>query len=69
MIVVIKSDSRRINKGDIFIALSGIKHDGHDFVYDAISRGASKVIVEHGSYSVDTLVAPAPATHLCCNSN
>jgi len=64
VIVVIKSDSRRINKGDIFIALSGIKHDGHDFVYDAISRGASKVIVEHGSYSVDTLVVPNTREYL-----
>lgn len=61
---MIKSDSRRIKKGDIFIALSGIKHDGHDFVYDAISRGASKVIVEHGSYSVDTLVVPNTREYL-----
>ena len=53
---MIKSDSRRINKGDIFVALKGIKSDGHDYVDDAISRGAVKVIVEHGSYSVDTLV-------------
>lgn len=53
---MIKSDSRRIRKGDIFVALKGLKSDGHDYVYDAISRGASKVVVEHGSYSVDTLV-------------
>lgn len=53
---MIKSDSRRIKDGDIFIALKGLKNDGHDYVEDAIKRGASKVIVEHGSYSVDTLV-------------
>ena len=53
---MIKSDSRRIKNGDIFIALRGIKSDGHDYIDDAISRGASKVIVEHGSYSVPTLV-------------
>ena len=53
---MIKSDSRRIRKGDIFVALRGLKSDGHDYVEEAISRGASKVVVEHGSYSVDTLV-------------
>ena len=53
---MIKSDSRRILNGDTFIALRGIKSDGHDYVMDAISRGASKVIVEHGSYSVETVI-------------
>lgn len=51
----IKDDSRKIKKGDIFIALNKI-HDGHDYVIDAINNGASKVIVEKGLYSVDTLV-------------
>ena len=64
MIFMIKSDSRRINKGDIFIALSGIKHDGHDFIEDAIARGASKVIVEHGEYSVPTLIVPNTREYL-----
>ena len=51
----IKDDSRKIKKGDIFIALNKI-HDGHDYIIDAINNGASKVIVEKGLYSVDTLV-------------
>ena len=53
---MIKSDSRRICKGDIFVAIKGIKHDGHDYVLDAIDKGASCVVVEHGNYSVDTIV-------------
>ena len=53
---MIKSDSRRIKKGDIFVALKGIKSDGHDYVDDAIARGASEVVVEHGSYSVKTTI-------------
>ena len=61
---MIKSDSRRIEKNDIFIALHGIKSDGHDYIDDAISRGASKVIVEHGSYSVETLVVPDTKEYL-----
>ena len=61
---MIKSDSRRVQKGDIFIALKGIKSDGHDYIDDAISRGASKIIAEHGSYSVDTLLVPDTRDYL-----
>lgn len=51
----IKSDSRKIEKGDTFIALKYI-NDGHNYIEDAIKNGASKVIAEHGLYSVDTLI-------------
>ena len=51
----IKDDSRKINKGDIFVALKK-EHDGHDYVLDAIKAGASEVVVEHGLYSVKTTV-------------
>ena len=51
----IKSDSRKIKAGDTFIALEYV-NDGHKYVVDAINRGALKVIVKEGLYSVDTLV-------------
>ena len=51
----IKDDSRRIKKGDTFIALKK-DHDGHEYVMDAIKNGASRVIVEKGSYPVDTVI-------------
>ena len=51
----IKDDSRKINKGDIFVALKK-EHDGHDYVLDAIKAGASEVVVERGLYSVKTTV-------------
>jgi len=51
----IKSDSRKIIPGDTFIALEYV-NDGHKYVVDAINRGAVKVIVKEGLYSVDTLV-------------
>ena len=52
----IKIDSRKIKKGDTFIALRGINDDGHKYVVDAINNGASTVIVEEGNYSVNTIV-------------
>jgi len=41
-----KIDSREIEENDVFIAIKGEKNDGHDFVSDAISRGAKGVVVE-----------------------
>ena len=38
-------DSREVKAGDIFLALKGERADGHDYVADAISRGAVLSIV------------------------
>lgn len=52
----IKTDSRKIKKGDTFVALKTLNNDGHKYILDAISNGATEVVVEHGLYEVDTLV-------------
>ncbi len=43
----VSSDSRRIEKGDLFICLSGSRRDGHDFVGEAMARGAAYVLADH----------------------
>ena len=43
----ISYDSREVKPGDLFVAIKGYKQDGHDFVADALSKGASGVVVEH----------------------
>ncbi len=53
----LKDDSRKIKKGDTFIALKKV-HDGHEYINDAIKNGASKIIAERGNYEVDTLIVP-----------
>jgi len=45
----IASDSRKVRPGDLFVALSGTKADGSAFVADAVSRGASAVVVAEGA--------------------
>jgi len=42
----LKHDSRKIQTGDIFIALKGENGDGHQYVMDAIKRGARGVVVQ-----------------------
>lgn len=51
----IKTDSRKVVKGDTFIALKGNTVDGHDFIDSAIKNGAEKIICEYGKYDVDTI--------------
>jgi UDP-N-acetylmuramoyl-L-alanyl-D-glutamate--2,6-diaminopimelate ligase len=42
----IRDDSRRVDPGTLFVAVRGLRVDGHDFVGEAIARGASAVAVE-----------------------
>lgn len=51
----LKDDSRKVKKGDTFIALKKV-HDGHEYIADAIKNGASKIIAERGNYEVETLI-------------
>ena len=44
---VICTDTRKLVKGCVFIALSGANFDGHDFVREAIEAGASVAVTEH----------------------
>lgn len=53
---MLKTNSKLITPGDTFVALRGINHDGHDYIKDAIERGATKIIAEYGLYEVDTFI-------------
>jgi UDP-N-acetylmuramoyl-L-alanyl-D-glutamate--2,6-diaminopimelate ligase len=45
----ITSDSRDVRNGDAFAAYPGTRHDGREFIADAITRGAGAVLWEtHG---------------------
>lgn len=37
-------DSRQARQGDFFVALPGERHDGHEFVADAVARGARGIL-------------------------
>ena len=50
-------DSRTVEPGDLFVAISGPNFDGHDFVSDALSRGAAAAMVHREAADI----TPAPA--------
>lgn len=52
----IQSDSRKIKKGDTFVALKCEVNDGHKYIEKAIENGAGKIVAEYGEYSVPTLI-------------
>lgn len=62
--VALKTDSRKISPGDTFIAIPNVIRDGHDYIEQAIKNGASKVIVEHGNYSVETITVKSTRDYL-----
>ena len=43
----ITSDSRKLKKDCMFVAIKGYQKDGHDFIDDAISAGASNILVDY----------------------
>jgi UDP-N-acetylmuramoyl-tripeptide--D-alanyl-D-alanine ligase len=44
----LSTDSRAVKEGEIFWALKGERFDGHDFVKDAVQKGAKGVVIERG---------------------
>ena len=41
-----ENDSRKVTKGQTFVAIKGLTVDGHDFIDKAIANGASEIICE-----------------------
>jgi len=47
------SDTRSLQAGDVFIALSGANFDANDFIADAAARGAVAALVSRPDSRVD----------------
>ncbi|MGD8254697.1 MAG: UDP-N-acetylmuramoyl-tripeptide--D-alanyl-D-alanine ligase [Syntrophobacterales bacterium] len=58
----ISTDSRTLDQGDLFVALKGEQFDGHQFLEQAVSRGAAGVVValeEQETSGLEGLQIPA----------
>lgn len=40
-------DSRKVSKGDLFVAIKGTQLDGHNYISSAIEAGARAIVCEH----------------------
>ena len=49
-------DSRRVERGSLFVAVCGLKQDGHAYIKEAMRRGAVFVISERAAMGVPHLV-------------
>lgn len=62
---MLRVDSRKVKPGDTFLALTSSYTDGHDYINDAIDRGAVCIIANHGEYPVKTIIVEDTKTYLC----
>ena len=46
-------DSRKVEKGSVFVCISGAVRDAHDFIPDVVEMGATAVIVEKDVAPID----------------
>jgi len=53
-------DSRRVEAGQVFVAVEGREHDGHDFVGEAIHRGCCAVVAQRQMPEVGVPVCVVP---------
>lgn len=51
MVTGLSTDTRRLKKDELFVAIKGDRFDGHNFILDAISKGARVVLVQEGCIS------------------
>lgn len=49
-------DSRKVKTGDVFVAAKGEKHNGHDFISDAVKKGALAIVHEGSNSSLKKLL-------------
>ncbi|PWM42568.1 MAG: UDP-N-acetylmuramoyl-L-alanyl-D-glutamate--2,6-diaminopimelate ligase, partial [Clostridiales bacterium] len=49
-------DSRQVEKGYLFVAISGGQQDGHRFAGEALKRGAAAILAEHPPETGETAV-------------
>src|SRR5258708_20502570 len=63
-------DSRQLIPGELFVAVRGERSDGHDYLLDAVHRGATALLVEERYINLlseepqPTLAQPRPPTIL-----
>jgi murE/murF fusion protein len=58
----IRDDSRKVEPGDLFVAVKGLRSDGHAFVGTALEKGAAAIVVERELPGVKVPQVIVPST-------
>lgn len=58
-------DTRKMQDGDIFVALEGSSTDGHDFIQEAIQKGAAGLIINQQKKEVLRAIDATTLQRLC----
>ena len=61
---MLRVNSKKVKPGDTFLALQGPYTDGHDYIGEAIDKGAACIIATHGEYPVKTIITEDTRTYL-----
>lgn len=51
----IEYDSKKIENGDVFVAIRGYENDGNNFINEAIDKGAKAVVLEEDTYDISSI--------------
>lgn len=65
----IKTNSKKVISGDTFYAIKGYQTDGHDYIEEAILKGATTIYAEYGEYSKDVIIVPDTSKQLLIDLN
>ncbi len=63
-------DSKKVTPGSLFIAIKGVALDGHDYLADAVTRGAAVLVVEDAArvpMPFDGVVVVVPSARAALN--
>lgn len=63
----LSTDTRRLKGGELFVAIKGERFDGHNFILDAVSRGAGGVLIQEGCITNSNF--KLPEVSFVCVSN
>lgn len=53
----IRFDSRKVEPGDVFVAIAGVAVDGHNFISKAIAQGAKQIVCNEFPTEIDDTVS------------
>lgn len=69
-ITSITYDSRKVKEDGVFVAIKGFNVNGHDYIAQAVQKGAKAVVVQDGEkikksdFNEDTVIVVAPDTRI-----